>query len=738
MLNKIIRRVPFGLRQRLKKQPWIVNLYTSHVLPTFNKYEHKIVRNPSSPSRWMRDTPDIALNERYNLEPPYPYYNPDSLCIHWVIPDFGIGAGGHMTIFRMVKFLESFGHRQVIWIQNAHNYATPAIAKQCIQEHYQPIGDNVIVQFLPENVDHISGDVVIATDCWTTFPMMQMKRFKERFYLIQDWEPMFHPVGDAYMIADLTYRFDLNALCAGKWLHTKAQERGMWSRSWDLASDPQFYYPSKDKAPFRDKVVIAFYARAYTSRRAVMLGVAALRALHKRGVDIHVQFFGQDGLDFGVDFSHEYLGILSPEELGNVYRNADIGMVYSATNYSLIPLEMMACHLPVIELDVESTRAVFDEEFVDLVAPDPLAIANRLDYVIRHPEILAQKADKALAYAQALSWENSARIIEQGIKDKLSESFTPIDTKKFVQARDYNFKASIIIPTYNAGDDFDKVLEAITTQDCDFDYEIVIVDSGSKDGTVEKVNSAAFDNLSCLQIANSEFQHGKTRNYAISQAKGEFVAVITQDATPANKFWLRNLIRKFEENHSIAGVFGAHMAYPEHSLFVKRDISQVFDNFNSLSSEYTWGMKLPQTVVQGSPEWQFILQYYSDNNSCMRKSVWEQLPYPEVNWGEDQLWAWMIIQLGLTKGFSRDALVYHSHDDDVDTRYKVSKIEGEFFKQGFGLNLYPENTSINNIIESDQERDASYGRSKNIEGHLIDAQLKLIESGHLGRYEGNM
>ncbi|WP_188708130.1 rhamnosyltransferase WsaF family glycosyltransferase [Neiella marina] len=687
-------------------------------------------------SRWLRDNPAIALNERVALAPQYPYYNEDSLNIHWVIPDFGIGAGGHMTIFRMIKFLEEFGHRQTIWIQNAHNYKTPAEAKLCIQDNYQEIGGNVIVQFLPEDVERIAGDVIIATDCWTVFPTLAMSRFKERFYFIQDWEPMFHPVGDAHLIAQLTYKLGFNALCAGNWLHQKATEAGLWARKWDLATDQRFYYPDIQSKPHNEILHIAFYARAYTPRRAVMLGVTALKELHRRGVEFHVSFFGQDNLNFDVDFSHEYLGILSPEELGNLYREADIGMVFSATNYSLIPLEMMACALPVLELDVESTRAVFDDSFIEMASPDPLDIATRLELLVNDRAYVENKAKKAEEFSKTLSWKNSALAIESALKEKLVESnYVPIniDTLVTPPEKPYLHKAAVIIPTYNAGEEFKPVLEQLLRQQCEFSYEIVVVDSGSTDQTIELINSYNDSKIKLVTIPNSEFQHGRTRNFAISQTDAEFVAVITQDATPKDKHWLTNLVKPFDDER-VAGVFGAHEAYPNHSAYVQRDIKSVFERFDMFGDKYKWST---DCVEPGSIEWQFLLQFYSDNNSCMRRSVWDVMPYPEIDWGEDQVWAWMIVQLGFVKAYAAESIVYHSHDDSYQKRFDTAKIEGRFFTECFGLKLYKSDDDIDAIIRAAQDNDRHYGTELKLNDEEIDSQMALIEASHLGRFNGN-
>ncbi|MDC0603414.1 glycosyltransferase [Aliiglaciecola sp.] len=690
-------------------------------------------RDTSTTSRWLRDTPAIALNERVALSAQFPYYNEQSLTIHWVIPDFGLGAGGHMTIFRMVRFLEEFGHRQTIWIQNAQNYVTPAIAKQVINNNYQEIGEGVIVQFLPEDVAWISGDVVIATDCWTVFPVHAMSKFKERFYLIQDWEPMFHPVGDSHLIAQLTYSMGFNALCAGEWLYSKAREAGMWARSWKLATDKKIYFPAEEPVDNGDLLHVAFYARAYTPRRAVMMGVAALQELDRRGVNLHVSFFGENGVNFNVSFSHEYLGIMSPDELGELYRKSDVGMVFSATNYSLIPLEMMGCALPVLELDVESTRAVFDESFIELVKPDPLAIADRLESLAKNPESIREKSAKALDYALSLDWEESARSLEQGIFDKLKHgSFKSFNkTELFEHQAKYKVTASVIIPTYNAGNEFEAVLDILLRQACSFEYEIVIVDSGSSDQTVDLIRSKKSDRIKLYEIPNTEFQHGRTRNYAISMSEGEFVAVITQDAMPADEHWLTHLINGFEQAPDAVGVFGSHKAYESHSDFVKRDIFRVFERFNMFGEEYSWYFDQREP---GSKDWQFALQYYSDNNSCMRKSVWDQLPYPEIDWGEDQAWAWMIVQLGLTKVYQKDAVVYHSHDDTPEIRYKTAKTEAQFFNDRFGIKLCNPDDNVDTVVQQNIDSERAYGEHENLDKQLIEKQLTLVEAGLKGRF----
>ena len=100
---------------------------------------------------------------------------------------------------------------------------------------------------------------------------------------------------------------------------------------------------------------------------------------------------------------------------------------------------------------------------------------------------------------------------------------------------------SIVIPTKNAGALFDKVLERVFQQETNYTYEVICVDSGSSDGTLDIIKK-----YPCLlyQIPASEFGHGKTRVYGASKGTGEYIIFITQDAMPASQMRIVRDIRK--------------------------------------------------------------------------------------------------------------------------------------------------------------------------------------------------
>ena len=215
-------------------------------------------------NRWLRDTPQIMRQAPLPLAPLSRVYNASCLDIHWIIPDFAKGAGGHMTIFRIVEFLEKFGHRQTLWIQNAFNHRNAAVAKRFIQQHYRKIGERVIVRFLPDYVRQLSGDALIATDCWTVFPAVAATNFKERFYFIQDYEPYLPPGRRELPHRRIDVQYGFSGSVRRKMATTKSRDAShVWAREWELASDPEFYFPAnfsdhKPKNPLSKSRILSY------------------------------------------------------------------------------------------------------------------------------------------------------------------------------------------------------------------------------------------------------------------------------------------------------------------------------------------------------------------------------------------------------------------------------------------------------------------------------------------------
>ena len=192
---------------------------------------------------------------------------------------------------------------------------------------------------------------------------------------------------------------------------------------------------------------------------------------------------------------------------------------------------------------------------------------------------------------------------------------------------------SIIIPTKNGGAVFEEVLWGIRGQKFAGEVELVVVDSGSTDGTVKK---AAEYGARVLEIPPGEFNHGLTRNYGIENSKGDFIVLMTQDAVPANEQWLKNLVDTFDKDERIAGVYARQIPRPDVDIITKRN----FDNWLSTKNEFKiQEIKGAEYFERLTPVEKYYICIFDNVCSAIRRKTWEQIPFPKSYFAEDVEWA---------------------------------------------------------------------------------------------------
>lgn len=295
--------------------------------------------------------------------------------------------------------------------------------------------------------------------------------------------------------------------------------------------------------------------------------------------------------------------------------------------------------------------------------------------------------------------------------------------------------ASVVVPTKNGGDRFKAVLGKLLSQETPWPYEILIIDSGSRDGTVELVQ--AHPEVRLIRINPPDFGHGKTRNQAIGETRSPYVALLTQDAEPVDARWLRNIVTAVDADDKIAGAFGRHLAYPDASAFTKRDLEAHFANFRDnihVVNRYT-----DIERYENDEGWRQFLHFFSDNNSCLRRSVWEKIPYPEVEFAEDQIWAETSIKAGYSKAYADDAVVYHSHEYEAFERLQRSFDESKNFNKLFGYKLAPTMISGFRSMMALSARDIEFSRNADGVGtgatlHQLIMNAALVAGHYLGSH----
>jgi rhamnosyltransferase len=219
---------------------------------------------------------------------------------------------------------------------------------------------------------------------------------------------------------------------------------------------------------------------------------------------------------------------------------------------------------------------------------------------------------------------------------------------------------SIVIPTKNAGPGFRRTLEAIFAQQAPFDIEVIIVDSGSDDGTVELCHEFP---VRLLHVQPEAFNHGATRNFAISHARGEFVALTVQDAEPADRDWLVTLVNPLQADATVAGAYGRQVPRPGAS-WLSRERNRLW--YAGLEAE------------SASP-------WFDNVNGCLRRAAWEPHPFPELPYAEDLAWARAVARDGGALVYVPEARVWHSHERSLAYELRRAYLEGRVAAEALGM-----------------------------------------------------
>lgn len=214
-------------------------------------------------------------------------------------------------------------------------------------------------------------------------------------------------------------------------------------------------------------------------------------------------------------------------------------------------------------------------------------------------------------------------------------------------------ETSIIIRTFNEEKHLGNLLDAIKKQSYT-DWEVIVVDSGSTDKTLEIAES---HKVQIIKIESRDFTFGYSLNMGCKASVGKYLVFASAHVLPTDTEWLSHLITSLQ-GEKVAMVYGRQQGNEESKFSERMDFRRIFGT--SPSSDST------------------LLTYANNANAAIKKALWEEIPFDEYLFGlEDIDWARKVTEKGYLIRYEPKASVYHIHHEQwyqVLNRYRREAI----------------------------------------------------------------
>ena len=197
---------------------------------------------------------------------------------------------------------------------------------------------------------------------------------------------------------------------------------------------------------------------------------------------------------------------------------------------------------------------------------------------------------------------------------------------------------SVIVRCFNEEKHIGKLLEGLLQQSHD-NFEIIIVDSGSKDQTLAIAGRFP---VRVVNIPPEAFSFGKSLNLGCHEASGDFIVIISAHCYPVYSDWMERILDPLKDPKT-AVVYGKQRG----TTNTKFSENQVFEKW--FPEESNFDQALP---------------FCNNANAAIRRTVWEKLKYDESLTGlEDIDFAKRVLELDHKIAYNADAEVIHVHNE---------------------------------------------------------------------------
>lgn len=320
------------------------------------------------------------------------------------------GSGGHRTIYNMSCRLSQAGYEVFLMNEAAGDRAAMIWQAEILAGSRVTLSNAWDAGLTPA--------AAVATIDYSALYLQDFFDSSDRvrgFYLVQDYEAQFNPVGDVYLRSQRSYAQGLNAITIGRWLsHMLRVQYGVGAASGGLGVDHATYRPLDflPNGESRRGRRIAFLHQPEKFRRAPQLCMEALAEVKRRIPEVEVITYGSDTAPH-LPFAAEHRGLIKDlNQINEIYNACQLGLCISATNPSRIPFEMMAAGC--VPVDIYCYNNLFDYGAGSgvLAYQSPQSLAEAMCRLLEDDTLRGQRMQGGLNCVKhrTLDWETDVAV----------------------------------------------------------------------------------------------------------------------------------------------------------------------------------------------------------------------------------------------------------------------------------------------------------------------------------------
>ena len=198
-------------------------------------------------------------------------------------------------------------------------------------------------------------------------------------------------------------------------------------------------------------------------------------------------------------------------------------------------------------------------------------------------------------------------------------------------------------------------LRAVHAQDYPAGFELIHIDSGSTDNTLDVIRS--FNPAKLIHIKAEDYVPGVVLNRGMREARSEWVVFLNSDCEPVDEHWLTELVKVARSSARVGTAYGRQMPRGDCQAVYAHDYDRCFGR------------------QRETGKWD---HFFSMANSIVRRDVWAQEPFREdLQYSEDDEWSRRLIEKGWGVIYAPESSVIHSHNYTLKQAFR--RAYGEAF-----------------------------------------------------------